>query len=44
VDSKVIDGDRTRFMGNPDLAQGSKIPGYVINAFLRVEYAFSLAD
>jgi hypothetical protein len=44
VDSKVIDGDRTRDMGNPYLAQRGKIPGYGSNAFLRVEYAFSLAD
>lgn len=35
---------RYRVMGNPDLDQGSKMPGYGINAFLRVEYAFSLDE
>ena len=32
---------RNRVMGNPDLAQGNKIPGYGINAFLRVDYSFN---
>lgn len=29
-----------RVMGNPDLARGGKIPGYGVNAFLRLDYSF----
>jgi iron complex outermembrane receptor protein len=35
---------RNRVMDNPDLARGSKMPGYGINAFLRLEYVFVLAE
>lgn len=31
---------RNRVMGNPALPRGSKIPGYGINAFLRMDYSF----